>query len=106
MVLPLAGFNNESSMSVVMAHIHVRFIINELTEEEIAALKDDHTIVSKMILLPDDYKLFHYREGDTIEVQTDHGNRLWCRITNLEVVSAEDRVVLIFTLVKEDDHKY
>jgi hypothetical protein len=85
-------------MSIVMAHLHVRFIINELTELEIKALKNDEVVVSKMILVPDDYKLFHYRKGDSIEVQTAEGYRLWCFIEELEVVADQERIILIFTL--------
>jgi len=81
-----------------MAHFHLRFIINELTEEEIEALKNDDAIISKMILTPDDYQFFHYRKGDSIEVQTAHGYRLWCCIEDLEIVASHERIILIFTL--------
>jgi hypothetical protein len=86
-----------------MHPIHVRFIINALTEQEVESLKRDEIIITKMILTPDDYKLFHYRTGDAIEVQTEHGNRLWCKIEHLEIVSDDFRVILIFTLMS--DHK-
>jgi hypothetical protein len=86
-----------------MNNIHVRFIINELSEEEVEDLKNDHVIISKLILSPDDYKLFQYREGDSIEVQTDQGYRLWCKIKNLECVADTERVLLIFTLLKDKD---
>jgi hypothetical protein len=84
-----------------MNHIHVRFIINELSEDEVDELKNEHAIITKMILTPDDYKLFHYRQGDTIEVQTDQGYRMWCTIKHLEVVANDERVILIFTLFHE-----
>jgi hypothetical protein len=83
-----------------MNQIQVRFVISELTEQEIDALKDDEIIISKMILSPDDYKLFHYKECDEIEVETEHGNRIWCRIKQLEVISGDERVILIFTLIR------
>ncbi len=89
----------------VMNPIRVRFIINELTEQEVESLKSDDAIITKMILTPDDYKLFRYKEGDSIEVQTDHGNRLWCRIEHLEVVSDDIRVILIFTLLHDREAK-
>lgn len=80
-------------------HIPVRFIINALSEEDVDSLKNSHQVIAKMILSPDDYKLFHYREGDQIEVQTDHGNRLVCTIKHLEIVADNERVILIFTLL-------
>lgn len=79
-------------------HIPVRFIINALSETEVQFLKNGQQVITKMILTPDDHKLFHYREGDEIEVQTDHGNRLMCTIKHLEVVGDDERVILIFTL--------
>ena len=88
-----------------MRPIHVRFIINELTEQEVESLKNDEMIITKMILTPDDYQLFHYRAGDSIEVQTEHGNRLWCKIEHLESVSDDSRVILIFTLVRDQKAK-
>ena len=81
-----------------MGHFHVRFIINELTDHEIDTLKNDEVVISKMILTPDDYQLFHYRKGDSIEVQTAHGFRLWCFIEELEVVADHERIILIFML--------
>jgi hypothetical protein len=88
-----------------MNHIHVRFIINELSEDEVVALENDQVIISKLILSHEDYKLFHYREGDAIEVQTDHGYRLWCKIKHLEIVSDDERIILIFTLLRQKNQK-
>jgi hypothetical protein len=82
-----------------MDFVHVRFIIGQLSEDEVVALKEGHTIVSKMILPPDDFKLFRYHEGDAIEAETQHGNRVWCTIKQMEILTAEDRVIIIFTLV-------
>lgn len=81
-----------------MDPIKVTFVISQIPEEDVSALKNNRAIVSKMILCPDDYKLFHYKEKDVIQVETQNGNRLWCEITHLEVVEREERVILIFTL--------
>jgi hypothetical protein len=76
----------------------VSFIIGDLAEEEIEALKEGHTIISKMILTPDDFKIFHYKKGAQIQIETGHGNRLWCTIDELEILESDDKVILIFTL--------
>lgn len=81
-----------------MNPIRIRFIIGKLTEDEVDRLRDGMPVISKMILSPDDYQVFNYREGDTIEIETHHGNRLWTTIRNLEVLEDEMRVILIFTL--------
>lgn len=78
--------------------IKISFIIGQLPFEEFEQLKRGHTILSKMILSPDDFKLFHYNDGDQIQVETNDGDRLWCVIKHLEIVSNEERVILIFTL--------
>lgn len=82
--------------------VKVNFIIGQLSEEDADALKKGYSIISKMILTPDDYSLFHYKEGEFIQVETDHGLRLWCTITNLEVVKDDKRVIMIFTLAKSN----
>lgn len=88
-------------MSVVsMRNIPVRFVVSKLSDADVEALKEDRAIISKMILSPEDFELFHYREGDAIEVESRHGDRLWCIIFNLEVVTDKDRVILIFTLIR------
>ena len=78
--------------------IKVSFIIGEISADEFEQLKSGYAIVSKMILPPDDFKLFHYKEGELIQVETDHGNRLWCTIDHLEIIESEERVILIFTI--------
>jgi hypothetical protein len=78
----------------------INFIIGDVQEEEIQALNEGHTIISKMIITPDDFKLFHYSEGGRIQIETGQGNRLWCFIDALEIVESNDRVILIFTLTK------
>ena len=85
-----------------MAPIKVHFVISQLSEGEVEALKDSRSIITKMILFPDDYKLFNYKKGDAIEVETQIGNRLWCTIQDIEVVENEERIILIFTLMKAD----
>ena len=82
-----------------MSHIKVRFVISELTTEEVEALTNNEVIISKMILTPDDFALFHYKEGDEIEVETEHGNRMWCVMRHREIISGDERVILIFTLM-------
>jgi hypothetical protein len=80
--------------------VKVNFIIGQLSDEDADALNNGYSIISKMILTPDDYTLFHYKEGEFIQVETDHGLRLWCTITNLEILKDEKRVITIFTLIK------
>jgi hypothetical protein len=81
-----------------MNQVPVRFIVGELSEEDVEALKHSQAIISKIILSYEDFRLFNYREGDTIQVETEHGNRLWCRIKNLEIINNEEAVIIIFTL--------
>src|SRR5688500_15816735 len=82
-----------------MTQVKVRFVISQLTEDEVEALKASHPIIAKMILSPDDYKLFNYNNGELIEVETQNGNRLWCTIRDMEIVDSEERVIIIFTLI-------
>ena len=81
-----------------MTQVPVRFVIGGLSEDDIAALQNDERFIAKLILMPDDYTLFQYRVGDCIQVETEHGNRHWCDIINMETVSGEESVVIIFTL--------
>ena len=76
----------------------IRFVVGTLTADEFNSLKLGHSIISKMLLVPDDYKLFHYKEGDEIEAETQDGDRIWTTIRNLEVVQDETRAVVILTL--------
>lgn len=78
----------------------MRFIIGKLTDEEFRALESGVPIVSKMLLIPDDFRVFHYQEGDTIEAETHDGNRILTIIRNMEVLEDEERVIIIFTLVR------
>lgn len=81
--------------------VQINFVISELNEAEIQTLKDGFSIVSKMILSPDDFKLFKYQPGDSIQVETGQGNRAWCTITDLEVISHQEHVIIIFTLIND-----
>jgi hypothetical protein len=87
-------------MSVIMDTVNVRFILGEISEEEVEALNDGQTVISKMILPPDDFKLFHYKHGDAIEAETKHGNRIWCTIKHMEILKHEERVITIISLVQ------
>ena len=86
-----------------MDHIKITFVIGQVTEEELLALKNDEVIVSKMILVPEDYQLFHYKEGDRIQIETQHGNRLWCTIEHLEILERPPHVIIIFTLRQSEE---
>jgi hypothetical protein len=52
-----------------------------------------------MLLMPEDYQVFHYAEGDEIEAETQDGNRIWTIIRNIEIVRDPEQVIVIFTLV-------
>lgn len=81
-----------------MDPFRMRFIIGKLTDVELEVLKGGEPIVSKMLLIPEDYHLFHYREGDDIEAETHDGNRIWTTIQNMEIVEDAERIIIIFTL--------
>jgi hypothetical protein len=83
-----------------MEPVRLSFIISRLREEEVEALKNGQVVISKMFLTNEDYKLFRYKEGSCIQVESVHGNRIWCTITNLEILSIHDKKILIFTLVQ------
>ncbi len=81
-----------------MKPFRMRFVIGKLTDEELHSLKDGRPIISKMLLVPDDYKLFRYRDGDEIEAETEDGNRIWTTIKDIEVLKDTERVIVILTL--------
>ncbi len=85
-----------------MDPFRMRFIVGKLTDEELEALRQGHLVISKMLLVPDDYKVFHYREGDPIEAETQDGDRIWTTIRNMEVIEDEERVIVILTLVNKE----
>jgi hypothetical protein len=82
-----------------MSRVTIRFIVGELIDDDVMALKNGQAVISKMILSHEDRKLFSYEEGDSIEVESEHGYRHWCRIDNLELIEKEDGVIVIFTLI-------
>jgi hypothetical protein len=81
-----------------MSQVPVRFIVGELTQEEVDALNDGREVISKIILSYEDFKLFNYHEGDTIEVETEHGYRVLCKILSLEIVKNSEGLIIIFKL--------
>lgn len=83
-----------------MQPIKVTFVIGQLRDEEMLALKNDEIIVSKMILSQNDSSIFRYNEGDQIQVESQNGDRVWCVIHQLEKVEREEGMILIFTLEK------
>jgi hypothetical protein len=83
-----------------MSEIIVRFVVGDLTDEDLLNLKSDQAVISKLIITPDDFQLFNYREGDRIEVETEDGYRMWCTISNLEIVRNSERVIIILTLLQ------
>lgn len=83
-----------------MEPIKVTFIIGQLREDEVQALKNDEVIVSKMILSKEDSMIFRYKEGDQIQVESQNGDRVWCLIHQLEKVEKEEGIIVIFTLEK------
>ncbi len=88
---------------MVMSQIPIRFVISELSGEEMEDLNSNNRIISKMILSRADFELFRYSTGDSIEVEHQDGYRAWCCINDLEVIHDEERVIIIFTLEKEQE---
>ena len=83
--------------------VRINFVIGQISEGDFEMLESGYNVISKMIITRDDFDLFHYGEGDRIQVETENGNRLWCKILNLETIGEEDRVLLIFTLQYASD---
>jgi hypothetical protein len=79
-------------------NVKVNFIIGQISEGDFESLTEGEKVTSKMILTEEDYTLFRYKEGDEIQVETEHGNRQWCTILHLETLRENDKVLLIFTL--------
>lgn len=77
----------------------MRFIVGKLTDEELLTLRKGEPIISKMLLIPDDFQAFHYKEGDEIEAETQEGNRILTTIRNIEIAKDEVQVIVILTLV-------
>lgn len=85
-----------------MDPFRMRFIVGKLSEDELQALQRGHVVISKMLLIPEDFRLFHYKEGDEIEAETQDGNRIWTVIRNMEVVEDDERIIVILTLVSKE----
>lgn len=83
----------------------MHFIVGKLTEHELRILKNGEPVVSKLLLHPKDYRLFHYREGDRIQASTQDGNRIWTAIKDIEVVPSDERFIVILTLMILPDDK-
>lgn len=83
----------------------MRFIVGKLTDDELQALRRGQAVISKLLLLPEDYKVFHYRVGDDIEAETPEGNRIWTTISSMEIVEDEERVIVILTLSHQEEKK-
>lgn len=80
----------------------MRFIIGKLTNAELEMLKSGQPIITKMLLIPEDYRLFHYKEGDDIEAETQEGHRIHTTIQNMETLEDSERVIIIFTLTANE----
>ena len=83
-----------------MKSFRMRFIVS-ITDAELLALTNGELIISKMLLIPDDYKVFHYAQGDHIEAETPEGNRIWTVIRDLEIIEDDLRPIVILTLDKQ-----
>lgn len=84
-----------------MDSFKMHFIV-ALTNEELDVLKRGDQVISKLLLVPDDYRVFRYKEGDAIQAETYEGNRITTRIRNIEIVEDTDRVIVILTLTKSE----
>lgn len=83
-----------------MDSFRIRFIA-KLNTEELELIKQGAPVISKLLLLPHDFALFHYKVGDPIEAETPEGHRIWTTIRSLEIVENEVSVIAILTLVCE-----
>jgi hypothetical protein len=81
-----------------MSKIQVSFILGEVSEEDVLALKNNQPITCKLLLTPEDLKLFAYSLGDLIEIETRNGHRLWSTIIHQEIIENAERVIIILTL--------
>jgi hypothetical protein len=84
-----------------MDSFRLRFIVGKLSDEELQTLKQGEAVISKMLLIPEDYRLFRYKEGDDIEAETQEGNRLLTTIRSMEIIEDEARVIVILTLIQK-----
>ena len=86
-----------------MGSIKMRFVVGKLSSDELEVLKRGEAVISKLLLVPDDYKIFHYKVGDAIEAETYEGNRIWTIIRSMEVIEGEMQVIVILTLVNRSE---
>jgi|SRR5690606_24418768 hypothetical protein len=94
----MQGYIYEHYADIMKGYFRMRFIVGKLTQDEMAALKKGDPVIAKMLLIPDDYKVFHYKTGDEIEVETEEGDRVWARIRGMEVIEDPQHVIIMFTL--------
>ena len=92
------------SHAKLLDHVSIRFMVGALDENDVLSLTSGQHVICKLILTPDDYRLFNYHEGDNIEVETEYGNRQWCTIRELEIIEADLAVIAIFSLVGSSRH--
>ena len=85
-----------------MNSFRMRFVVG-ISEPDLLTLKNGEQVVSKMLLTPDDFQVFHYSEGDEIEAETPDGNRIWTRIRFMEIIEDDHRTIIILTLVHQPD---
>jgi hypothetical protein len=86
-----------------MDPIKITFIIGQVNPENVELLKNDYAIVTKLLLSKEDFRLFHYKAGDSIQIETAEGNRLWCTILDCDAVENEEHVIIIFKLARKHD---
>lgn len=82
-----------------MNSFRMRFIVG-ISENDLLTLKNGEQVISKLLLTTDDFRVFHYDEGDQIEAETPEGNRLWTTIRHMEIVEDQHRMIIILSLVK------
>lgn len=87
-----------------MNSFRMRFIVS-IQEQELLTLKRGEKIISKILLTPDDFRVFHYIEGDEIEAESPSGDRLWTTIQHMEIIHDDVRPIIIFTLVRPDSSR-
>lgn len=83
--------------------IKVSFVIGGIGEEDFQSLREGYSINTKLILSPQDHELFHYNKGNRIQVESSKGDRLWCTIRDLEVITNSENSIVMFTLIRESD---
>ena len=83
--------------------IKVSFIIGGISEHDFQSLREGYAIIAKMILSPEDHALFHYNKGNSIQAESSSGDRIWCRIVDLELILNNESTIVIFTLARETD---